>query len=293
LIEEDVLGSARKAARTPLVMLTAYDFISARLATEAGVDLLLVGDSAATTVLGHANTRDVSIDEMLMLTRAVRRGVDHAMQQRPSRASAAEGTVRIIGDLPFGTYEESDAQACASAARFRDAGADLVKIEGAGPNAARARAIIASGIPVVGHVGLLPQSARSAMELRARGRTAPEALQLVEDARALDHAGVSLLVVEAVPSVVAQAITARVRCPVIGIGAGAEVDGQVLVYPDLLGLSLEPRPRFVRVYADLRTAWLRAVEQFAADVRRRAFPVAREEYRMADEERASFVAGLR
>lgn len=257
-------------------MLTAYDFISASIAQEAGVDIILVGDSAANTVLGYATTREVSVEEMLVLTRAVRRG--------------APG-LPVVGDLPFGSYEEEDALAVRTAFAFRRAGADIVKLEGAGPMLDRVRAICAAGIPVMGHVGLLPQGAESSADLRARGRTAAEGIAIVEDAVALERAGVSLLVVEAVPAAVADAITSCVEVPVIGIGAGPSVDGQVLVYPDMLGLTPGSVPRFVRKYAELRTEWARALRAYGGDVRSRTFPSAAEQYGMSDDERLEF--GLR
>lgn len=270
------LGAKVSAGGDPVVMVTAYDFVSARLADAAGVDLILVGDSAATTVLGYATTRELPVDELLVLTRAVARGVKRAM---------------VIGDLPFGTYEASDALAVATARRFAEAGCAAVKIEGAGAMVERARAIIAAGVPVVGHVGLLPQGARSFDDLRARGRTAGEGLRIVEDAAALAAAGCLAVVVEAVPSVVAHACTRRVEVPVIGIGAGSEVDGQVLVFHDLLGLTEGHQPKFVRRYAEVGAVTQQAIERFAADVRARRFPSASEEYGMAPEEREAFLNG--
>jgi len=258
-------------------MLTAYDFISASIAESAGVDMILVGDSAANTVLGYDTTREVSLSEMLMLTRAARRGA-------PATA--------LIGDLPFGSYEDSDDRAIATARAFVAAGADMVKLEGAGAMLPRVRAILHAGIAVVGHVGLLPQGARRQDDLRARGRTSVEALAIVQDAVALSAAGAALLVIEAVPRAVADAVAARVTVPVVGIGAGASVHGQVLVYPDILGLSQGTLPRFVRRYADLRTPWEQAVRDYAADVRARSFPSAAEEYGMADAERSLFQSGL-
>ena len=269
--------SAHEKSSAPLVMLTAYDYVSARIADEAGVDLVLVGDSAATTVLGYAFTHEIQRDELLMLTRAARRGVRHAL---------------LVGDLPAGTYEASDDDAVQTARAFMDAGCDLVKLEGAGAMLPRVVAIVDAGIPVVGHVGLLPQAARTQSDLRARGRTASDALQLVRDAQALEDAGCSALVVEAVPAIVAESIAARVSIPVIGIGAGAAVDGQVLVFHDLLGLTDGHVPRFVRAYAHLRTEALQAIHHYALDVRQRAFPSVAEEYAMPVTERAQFEDAL-
>lgn len=267
----------RDDAAPPLVMVTAYDALSARIADDAGVDLILVGDSAATTVLGYQNTRDVSIDEMLMLTRAARRGARSAL---------------VVGDLPFGTYETDDAQACRTARRFVDAGSDLVKLEGGGAMCDRVRAIVAEGIPVMGHVGLLPQSAESPADLKARGRSADEAVRIVHDALELEAAGASLLVVEAVPAPVGTAIAARLQIPVIGIGAGIGVDGQVLVYTDLLGLGQGHMPRFVRTYAQARALWAQAMVTYTRDVRTRQFPSAVESYGMSETELAHFRAAL-
>jgi len=261
----------------PLVMVTAYDALSARIADDAGVDLILVGDSAATTILGYRNTRDVSVDEMLMLTRAARRGTRTAL---------------LVGDLPYGTYEAGDDLARSTAARFMDAGCDLVKLEGGGMMCDRVRALVADGVPVVGHVGLLPQSAESPADLKARGRSADDAVRIVHDALELEAAGAVLLVVEAVPSAVGAVIADRVRIPVIGIGAGVNVDGQVLVYTDLLGLGQGHMPRFVRTYADGRAVWAQALVAYARDVRSRTFPAAVESYGMSDGEYAQFRAAM-
>ena len=256
---------ARKGAGQPIVMLTAYDFVSGQVAERAGVDIVLVGDSAAMTVLGYASTRLVSADEMLMLTGATRRGAPASL---------------IVGDLPFGSYEESDARAVATARRFLDAGADAVKLEGAGPIAARVRALVAAGIPVMGHVGLTPQSSGGPEGFRVQGRSAESARSLLADAAALEAAGCFAIVAEAVPAPVARLLTTRVRVPVIGIGAGGATDGQVLVLNDLLGLYDGHVPRFVRRYAELQAAMIDAVRRYAADVRARRFPAEEHEYGM-------------
>ena len=270
--------SARDNSRPPLVMLTAYDYVSARIADEGGVDMVLVGDSAATTVLGYAFTHEIQREELLMLTRAARRGVRDAL---------------LVGDLPHGTYEASDGDAVDTATAFIEAGCDLVKLEGAGPMLPRVNAIVSAGIPVVGHIGLLPQAARTHLDLRARGRTVADALQLVRDGLALQGAGCSALVIEAVPAIVAAAIAARVTIPVIGIGAGAAVGGQVLVLHDMLGLTDGHIPKFVRAYASLRTEMLRAIREYAGDVRQRTFPSAAEEYGMPEAERLRFEEAVR
>ena len=252
------------ARGVPIVMLTAYDYPSARVAEAGGVDVILVGDSAAMTVLGYGSTREIRIEELLMLTCAVRRAVS---------------SIPIVGDLPFGSYEASDAQAVASALRFaNEAGCEAVKLEGGGDMIPRVRAIIDAGVPVIGHVGLLPQSVRTREGYRARGRDPLQALGIVADADALAAAGCVALVVEAVPAAVTEIITARVRIPVIGIGAGAQTDGQVLVYHDLLGFS-EGRPaRFVRTYAKAREDLSGAVAAWAADVRARRYPAVEHTY---------------
>lgn len=262
--------AALKASGQPIVMLTAYDFPSGRVAEEAGVDVVLVGDSAAMTVLGYDSTRAIALDELLMLTRAVRRAVK---------------SIPLVGDLPFGTYEHSDESAVATARRFIDeAGCDAVKLEGAGAMLERARAIVSAGIPVIGHVGLLPQSVRSPDGYRARGRDAAQALAIIAGAEDLEAAGCAALVVEAVPADIGALVASRVTIPVIGIGAGAAMGGQVLVYHDLLGLGEGRMPRFVRRYASARDTLVEAVRQWAADVRSGQFPTPDESYGMPAEE---------
>jgi 3-methyl-2-oxobutanoate hydroxymethyltransferase len=258
--------AALKASDRPIVMLTAYDYPSGRVAEAAGVDVVLVGDSAAMTVLGYETTRAIAIDELLVLTRAVRRAVVR---------------VPVVGDLPFGSYEHSDESAVATARRFvDDAGCDAVKLEGAGAMISRVRAIVAAGIPVIGHVGLLPQSVTSPAGYRARGRDAEQALAIIAGAEALEAAGCAALVIEAVPAEIGALVTERVAIPVIGIGAGAATGGQVLVYHDLLGLGEGHVPRFVRRYAQARETLVAAVRQWADDVRTGRFPSAEEGYGM-------------
>ncbi len=267
---EDIVRLKERAQ--PIVMVTAFDYPSGRVAERANVDIVLVGDSAAMTVLGYPTTREVSLDEMLMLTRAARRGVERPL---------------FIGDMPIGTYESSDAVAVASARQFADAGCDGVKIEGAGPILARVRAIIKAGIPVMGHVGLLPQGVKNKEDYRAR-RTTDEAVSVIEDAVALEQAGVFAMVVEAVAGPVGDALMKRVTVPVIGIGAGAAPDGQVLVYHDLIGLT-ETRPaKFVKRYAACGDVMVEAVTAFAADVRSRRYPAPEHTYGMAGDELARF-----
>lgn len=261
-----------------IVMLTAYDAPGAAAAAEGGVDVLLVGDSAATVVLGYTSTREIALDELLVLTRAVRRGAPD---------------LPIVGDMPWGSYEASDAVAVRTAQRFvNEAGCDAVKLEGAGEIESRVRAIVAAGIPVVGHVGLLPQAARTEADFRAKGRSAEEAVRIVHDGEALAAAGITLLVAEAMPPRVGAELAARVAVPVIGIGAGPAVDGQVLVFHDLLGLTAGHVPRFVRRYAALREQSVEAIRSWSEDVRAGRFPEPVESYGMAAEEEERFVTLL-
>jgi 3-methyl-2-oxobutanoate hydroxymethyltransferase len=250
------LAEAKRAGR-PIVMATGYDYVSARAIDAAGVDIVLVGDSAATTVLGLPVTREVTLDEMLMLTRAVRRGITNAM---------------LVGDLPFGTYESSDEQAVATARVYADIGCDAVKMEGAGEIASRVRAVVDSGMPVMAHVGLRPQRLTAGEAARVEGRSADDAMRLLDDAHALEDAGCCSMVVEAVPASVMALLAPLIDVPTIGIGAGWSTDGQVLVTTDLLGLTDGHVPKFVKSYADLRVQMIGAFERFAEDVRARRFP---------------------
>jgi 3-methyl-2-oxobutanoate hydroxymethyltransferase len=251
LVEKKQLGEA-------IVMVTAYDYPSAQVAEEAGVDLVLVGDSGAMTVLGYPSTVPVSTDEMLMLAAAVRRGLR---------------TPFLVGDLPFGSYEASDEQAIATAQRFvKEAGCDAVKLEGGGTSVARAHAIAAAGIPVMGHVGLTPQTSTALGGYRAQGRTADRALKVAQDAVALQDAGCFAVVFEAIPAAVAAEIMPLMHLPVIGIGAGQSTDGQVLVFHDLLGIYDGHAPRFAKRYANLRSEMVEAVREYAEEVRTRRFP---------------------
>lgn len=262
--------AAKKQAGEPIVMVTAYDHPGARIVEEAGVDMVLVGDSAAMTVLGYDSTVPVTIDEMLMLTKAVRRGLTRPL---------------LVGDLPFGSYEASDELALATAQRFvKEAGCDLVKIERGGTTVDRARALVNAGIPVVGHVGLTPQTATALGGYRAQGRTAEAALAVIDDALALQDAGCSLLVVEAVPAEVTSLLVERLRIPVIGIGAGADADGQVLVFHDLLGLYDGPAAKFVKKYASLRADAVAGVAAYAREVRAEEYPAPEHGYGMSADE---------
>jgi 3-methyl-2-oxobutanoate hydroxymethyltransferase len=257
-----------------IVMITAYDAPSARIADAAGVDLILVGDSAAMVVLGHDSTVPATMEEMLILTRAANRGA-----RRPL----------VIADMPFGSYHVSDQQALENGIRFvKEASADAVKLEGAGPTLSRVRALTGAGIPVMGHIGLTPQTATMLGGFKAQGRTASKAVRLYEDALDLQAAGCFSLVLEAVPSPVAAQITRALDIPTIGIGAGGDCDGQVLVWHDLLGLYEGHAPRFVKRYADLAPAIGEAIERYAAEVREGAFPAQQHTYSIPDEEFAIF-----
>jgi 3-methyl-2-oxobutanoate hydroxymethyltransferase len=258
-----------------IVMVTAYDFPSGRLADAAGIDLILVGDSAAMTVLGHATTVPATMEEMLMLTRAVTRGAERAL---------------VIADMPFGSYQVSDEDALRNAVSFvKEAGADAVKLEGAGPSLARVAALVGAGIPVMGHIGLTPQSATMLGGFRAQGKTAVKARSLVEEAVALEAAGCFSLVLEAVPAPVAARITETLAIPTIGIGSGADCDGQVLVLHDLLGLYDRHSPRFAKRYAELGAEIQDALERFAGEVRSGAFPAEEHTYAMPAEELEAFL----
>jgi 3-methyl-2-oxobutanoate hydroxymethyltransferase len=268
----------KRRAGEPIVMVTAYDFPSALVAERAGVDAVLVGDSAANAVLGYADTVPVTVDELLVLARAVRRGLR---------------TPLLVGDLPFGSYERSDEQAVETAQRFvKEAGCVAVKLESGGVAAQRAAAIVAAGIPVMGHVGLTPQRAAALGGWRAQGRTAGRALEIAREALAQQDAGCFALVFEAIPSAVADAILRRLDVPVIGIGAGPGTDGQVLVFHDLLGIREGQGARFVKRYADLLDEMVDGVGAFAAEVRSRAYPGPEHGYSIDADELARFTAAL-
>jgi 3-methyl-2-oxobutanoate hydroxymethyltransferase len=257
-----------------IVMVTAYDAPSARLADAAGVDLILVGDSSGMVVHGRESTVPVTLEEILLMTQWVTRGAKRCL---------------VVADLPFGTYEASDEQAVANAVRLvKEGGADAVKLERGGTSVARAKAIVDAGIPVMGHVGLTPQTATVLGGFKAQGRTADRAKQLLDDALALQGAGCFAIVLEAVPSAVASAATAALAVPTIGIGAGGETDGQVLVWHDMLGYYEGHAPRFVKRYADLGAVIEDALQRYAEEVRSGAFPEEQHTYKMPAEELESF-----
>ena len=247
-----------KRAHEPIVMVTTYDYPSAQIVDEAGVDIVLVGDTAAMVVLGHDATTPVGMNEMLMMASAVRRGLEHPL---------------LIGDMPFGSYEKSNEQAIENAQRFvKEAGCDAIKLERGGTSVERARAIVRSGIPVMGHVGLTPQTATALGGFKAQGRTAEAAAKLFEEALALQSVGCFAIVFEAIPSAVTEALMPKLEIPVIGIGAGPSTDGQVLVLHDLLGVYDGHQPKFVKRFAEVRKESLKGVRAYTEEVRAGTFP---------------------
>jgi 3-methyl-2-oxobutanoate hydroxymethyltransferase len=257
-----------------IVMVTAYDAPSGRLADAAGVDLVLVGDSSGMVLHGRESTVAVSLDEIMFMTQWVTRGASRPI---------------VVADMPFGSYEVSNEQAVTNAVRLvKEGGADAVKLERGGTSIERARAIVDAGIPVMGHIGLTPQTATVLGGFKAQGRTADRAQQLVDDALALQDAGCFAIVLEAVPAPVAQAVTRALAVPTIGIGAGGDTDGQVLVWHDMLGYYDGHSPRFVKRYADIGDAIVEALGRYADEVRSGAFPDEQHTYAMPEEERAAF-----
>jgi len=272
-------GMKRQAK--PITALTAYDYATSRLVDEAGIDMILVGDSLAMVVLGHDNTLAVTVDEMLHHTRAVRRAVRRAL---------------VVADMPFGSYHGSLSGAVANAVRFvKEAGAEAVKIEG--PRVELVRALTAAEIPVVGHLGLTPQSVNRMGGYRVQAKTAEAALQLRAGAQALAEAGAGAIVLEGVPREVAALITADLEIPTIGIGAGPECDGQILVLHDILNITFAHHAKFVRQYADVSAVIREAVEQYREDVEHRVFPSDEESYHLPaavrDAVETAEVAGIR
>lgn len=256
----------KKRRHELITCLTAYDYATSRLVDEAGIDMILVGDSLAQVVLGYDSTLPVTLEEMLHHTRAVRRGVKSAL---------------IIADMPFGTYHGDDKQAVHNAVRFvKDGGAEAVKVEGGEKRADLVRRILDSEIPVMGHIGLTPQSLHKMGGYKVQGKDLAGIEQLMKDAVALDRAGVFSIVLEGVPREVAAMITEEVSAPTIGIGAGPDCDGQVLVFHDLLNLSFAPPAKFVRRYGDAATLISNAVQQFKTDVETGSYPSDEESYHL-------------
>jgi 3-methyl-2-oxobutanoate hydroxymethyltransferase len=254
--------AAMKARGEPFIMLTCYDALTASALDEAGVPLLLVGDTLAMVVLGYDSTLPVGMDEMLVFTAAVARGTRNAL---------------VIGDMPFGAYQASTAEAVRNAARFLKAGAHAVKLEGGARVTKAVARMTRSGIPVMGHVGLTPQSVNAFGGFKVQGR-GDDGDQVLADARSLQEAGCFAVVLEAVPAELAGRVTAALDIPTIGIGAGPDVDGQVLVTPDLIGLTGGPAPRFVKRYADARATLVEAATRFAKDVAGGHYPGPEHQY---------------
>ena len=257
----------RKFQHEPITCLTAYDYSSARLVDEAGIDIVLVGDSLAMTMLGHDHTLAVTMDEMLHHVKAARRGIQNAL---------------LMADMPFGSYHLSAKEARRNATRFvKEGGAEIVKIEGGEKRVPLIRKIIDGEIPVAGHIGLTPQSVNRMGGFKVQGKSLSEIEQLMRDAMALDQAGVSCLFLEGIPREVADMITSEVSAPTIGIGAGPNCDGQVLVFHDILNLTFGPPPKFVRRYGDAAAEISQAVEGFRADVISRQYPDDKESYHLS------------
>lgn len=256
----------KKQHRQPITSLTAYDYASARLVDEAGIDVILVGDSLAMVMLGYDNTLPVTVEEMLHHVRAVRRGVKRGL---------------LVADMPFGSYHVDEKEAVGNAARFvKEAGAEAVKIEGGEKRVALIQRLLDAEIPVFGHIGLTPQSLNLMGGYKVQGKTLSAIEHLMRDAVALDRSGVSGMYLEGMPREVAAMITAEVRTPTIGIGAGPDCDGQVLVLHDILNLTFSPPAKFVRQYADAAALISGAVRQFKADVESGSYPADAESYHL-------------
>jgi 3-methyl-2-oxobutanoate hydroxymethyltransferase len=254
----------KKRARRPVTALTAYDYATARLVDEAGVDLILVGDSLAMVVMGYDTTLPVTVDEMLHHTRAVRRAVKRAM---------------LVADMPFGSYQNSISEGIANAVRFvKEAGAEAVKIEGGAVRCELVERLASAEIPVVCHLGLMPQAVHRMGGYKVQGKTQAAAEELARDARMLEAAGASAMVLEGMPREVAAQITSELRIPTIGIGAGPDCDGQILVFHDLVNLSFSPTPKFVRRYGDAAALFRSAIEGYVRDVEQHSFPSEAESY---------------
>lgn len=261
----------RKFQHEPITCLTAYDYSSARLVDEAGIDVVLVGDSLAMTMLGHENTLSVTVDEMLHHVKAARRGSRNAL---------------LMADMPYGSYHVSAKEALRNATRFiKEGGAEIVKIEGGEKRVPLIREIIDAEIPVAGHIGLTPQSVNRMGGFKVQGKSLSEIEQLMRDATALDHGGVSCLFLEGIPREVAEMITNEVSAPTIGIGAGPNCDGQVLVFHDILNLTFGPPAKFVRRYGDAAAEITHAVQSFRADVLSHQYPDDKESYHLSGETR--------
>jgi 3-methyl-2-oxobutanoate hydroxymethyltransferase len=262
--------------RRKIVCLTAYDYPTARLVDEAGVDVVLVGDSLGMVVLGYENTLPLTVEEMLHHTRAVRRGVRRAL---------------LVADMPYGSFHEDRSEALRNAIRFvKEAGAEAVKVEGGERRMDLIAQLVEAEIPVMGHIGLTPQSMHAFGGFRVQGKTVEAGEQLLRDARAVEAAGAFSVVLESIPRELAARITSELRIPTIGIGAGPECDGQILVLHDMIGLSFGHTPKFARRYANVGEAMSRAVTAYAEDVRRGHFPADEESYHLSSEVRERLLA---
>src|SRR6266852_48028 len=271
--------SSQNSPPAKITCLTAYDYPTARLLDEAGVDILLVGDSLAMVVLGYESTLPVTVEEMLQCTRAVRRGTRHAL---------------LVADMPYGSYHDEPAEAVRNAVRFvKEAGAEAVKIEGGERRMELISRIVDAEIPVMGHVGLTPQSVNAFGGFRVQGKTEEAGEQLLRDARAVEAAGAFAVVLESIPRELAARITSELRIPTIGIGAGPDCDGQVLVINDLLGLSFGHKPKFTRRYADVGAIISRAAAEYCRDIQQGRFPSDEESYHLPAEHRQAPVAQRR
>ncbi|MBS1851740.1 MAG: 3-methyl-2-oxobutanoate hydroxymethyltransferase [Acidobacteria bacterium] len=259
----------KKQRHEPITCLTSYDFASARLVDEAGIDMVLVGDSLAMTMLGHENTLSITVDEMLHHVKAVRRGVKHAL---------------LVADMPYGSYQVDAQEGLRNATRFvKEGGAEVVKVEGGEKRVDLVRRLVEAEIPVAGHIGLTPQSVNLMGGYKVQGKSLAGVEQLIRDAVALDRAGVACLYLEGIPREAAALVTAEVSAPTIGIGAGPGCDGQVLVFHDLLNLTFGPTAKFVRRYGDVAAEITNAVQAYRADVLSRKFPSDAESYHLPKE----------
>ena len=268
----------RKRNNIPITMLTAYEYTAAKLVDQTDLDMILVGDSLGMVMLGYTGTTQVTMEEMLHHCKAVARGASSAF---------------LVGDLPFLSYLADDAEAVRNAGRFlKEAGMDCVKVEGGREIADTVRAIVRAGIPVMGHIGLTPQTVSQLGGYRIQGKTAVAAQSLLEDALALQEAGCFSIVLEAIPATVATHISQQLTVPTIGIGAGNGCDGQVLVYHDMLGLYDGLKPRFVKEFGAVGEAVVTAVEAYNREVRSRKFPAEKHTYPMKEAEEAAFLAAV-
>jgi 3-methyl-2-oxobutanoate hydroxymethyltransferase len=270
----------KKARRQPVVAVTAYDYASARLVDEAGLDVVLVGDSLAMVMQGYENTLAVTMDEMLMYTRGVRRALRRAL---------------LVADMPFGSYQGSETEGVANAIRFvKEAGAEAVKLEGGRERVELVRRLVAAGIPVMGHIGLTPQSVHRMGGYKVQGKTRAAIEELRADALALQEAGCFAVVVEGVPRELAQVVSGELRIPTIGIGAGPDCDGQILVLHDMMTMTFAEPAKFVRRYADVSGMMRAALSEYKRDVEARTFPSDEESYHLPRETRQSLeaVAGV-